>query len=69
LLFSIGHPMLRACLYFMSFNTMQIYGVYRVIFKLKFLNPIIILGVYIAIISLFLYPFWVLFKLYYTIGV
>jgi hypothetical protein len=64
LLLSMGNPVVRAMLYFMSLNTIQIYVIYRFLFKLKVFNPIIILGVYIAIIQLFVYPFWVLFWLW-----
>jgi hypothetical protein len=68
LLMSVGHPTLRASLYFLSFNTFQIYVIYRVLFKIKIFNPVIILGVYVAIIELFLYPFWEIFKLWYLYG-
>jgi hypothetical protein len=68
LMMSMGNPTLRASIYFMSFNTFQIYVIYRLIFKLKIFNPVIILGVYIAIIELFLYPFWEIFKLWYLYG-
>lgn len=63
LLLSMGNPVVRAMLYFMSFNTFQIYAIYRLLFKLKIFNPIIILGVYIAIIELLFYPIWILAKL------
>jgi hypothetical protein len=68
LLLSAGHPTLRASLYFMSFNTIQIYIIYRVIFKLKIFNPVIILGVYIAIIELILYPIWTVLRLWWIYG-
>jgi len=65
---SIGNPFMRASLYFLSFNTIQIYVIYRIIFKLKIFNPIFILGAYISIIQLFVYPFWVLLWLKIKIG-
>jgi hypothetical protein len=68
LLLSVGHPTLRAALYFMSFNTIQIYIIYRVIFRLKIFNPVIILGVYIAIIELILYPIWTILRLWWIYG-
>jgi hypothetical protein len=68
LLMSMGHPTLRASLYFLSFNTFQIYFIYRLLFKLKIFNPVIIAGVYIAIIELLLYPIWTILKLWWIYG-
>lgn len=60
---SMGNPFMRAGLYFISFNTIQIYVTYRIIFPISKVIPfcsiipaLFILNAYVAILKLGMYP-------------
>lgn len=69
--FSIGNPVARMILYFLSFNTIQIFITYRIIMRyIPFMKQLFILGSYIYIILLTLTPFyvWINFIIKYLLG-
>jgi hypothetical protein len=66
---SIGNPIMRAMLYFMSLNTIQIYIIYRVIFRyITPLKPLFIIGAYISIVKLLIQPIWLVVVTKLTLG-
>jgi len=64
---SIGNPFMRAVLYFLSFSTIQIFFIYRILFNIPFFKlffkPLFILGAYLAIMKLTLYSIYLRFIL------
>lgn len=55
--FSIGNPVMRMILYFMSFNTIQIFITYRVIMRyIPFMDKLLLFGSYMYIIILTFTP-------------
>jgi hypothetical protein len=68
---SIGNPIMRGALYSLSFNTIQIYIVYRILFTNYFgqyLKPIFIFACYFSILYLIAQPIYELIRLKILIG-
>ncbi len=67
--FSIGHPITRMILYFISVNTIQIFFTYRYIMKIPYFDKLFLFGSYIYIIMLTISPIRELIYLLFHFGV